>query len=165
MTMPRNKLIQERIELRRWQPWIGSRAGHTFSKSAGRSLSGPSPNAGPMIQVGTFEVVIMRIHLAGVIFKVSSISRVRSEDEHCHYGAAALTRNELALDHFLGFRRARRQIDRSDVFTSSAHNRFHLACQFEPQGFEDCRPLRGHWVGWITNHFAGNMAAPIIQFL
>ena len=51
------------------------------------------------------------------------------------------------------------------VFTSSAHNRFHLACQFEPQGFEDCRPLRGHWVGWITNHFAGNMAAPIIQFL
>ena len=58
-----------------------------------------------------------------------------------------------------------RQIDRSGVFTSSAHNRFHLACQFEPQGFEDCRPLRGHWVGWITNHFAGNMAAPIIQFL
>jgi hypothetical protein len=40
-----------------------------------------------------------------------------------HYGAAALTRNELALNHFLGFRRARRQIDRSDVFTSSAHNR------------------------------------------
>ena len=39
-------------------------------------------------------------------------------------GAAALTRNELALDDFLGFRRARRQIDRSDVFTSSAHNRF-----------------------------------------
>jgi hypothetical protein len=39
----------------------------------------------------------MRIHLAGVIFKTSSISRVRSEDEHCHYGAAALTRNELAL--------------------------------------------------------------------
>src|SRR4029077_20393485 len=86
----------------------------------------------------------MRRHLAGVIFKVSSISRVRSEDEHCHYGAAALTRNELALDHFLGFRRAPRQIDRSDVFTSSAHNRFHLACQFEPQGLEDCRPLRGH---------------------
>ena len=70
----------------------------------------------------------------------------------------------LSITSF-GFRRARRQIDRSDVFTSSAHNRFHLACQFEPQGFEDCRPLRGHWVGWITNHFAGNMAAPIIQFL
>src|SRR5206468_10483408 len=35
----------------------------------------------------------------------------------------------------------RRQIDRIDVFTSSAHNRFHLACQFEPQGFEDRRPL------------------------
>ena len=34
-----------------------------------------------------------------------------------------------------------------------------------PQGFEDCRPLRGHWVGWITNHFAGNMATPITQFL
>ena len=60
---------------------------------------------------------------------------------------------------------ADRPIDRSGVFTSSAHNRFHLACQFEPQGFEDCRPLRGHWVGWITNHFAGNMAAPFIQFL
>jgi len=54
----------------------------------------------------------MRIHLAGIIFKVSRISRVRSEDEHCHHGAAALTRNEFALDHFLGFRRARRQIDR-----------------------------------------------------
>src|SRR4029077_14543689 len=78
----------------------------------------------------------MRIHLAGVIFKVSSISRVRSEDEHCHYGAAALTRNALALDHFLGFRRAGRQIDRSGVFTSSAHNPFHLACQFEPKGLK-----------------------------
>ena len=32
----------------------------------------------------------------------------------------------------------------SSLVTSSAHNRFHLACQFEPQGFEDCRPLRGH---------------------
>src|ERR1700680_3474835 len=21
--------------------------------------------------------------------------------------------------------------------------------QFQPQGFEDCRSLRGHWVGWI----------------
>ena len=73
----------------------------------------------------------------------------------------ATTRNELALDHFLGFRRAWWKIDRSSFFRSCAHNRFHLASQFEPQGFEDCRPLRGHWVGWITNHFAGNMAVPI----
>ena len=86
---------------------------------------------------------------------------VRLSNEYRHQGAAALTRNELALDHFLGFRRARRKIKRSYFFRSSAHNRFRLACQLQPQGFEDCRPLRGHWVGWITNHFAGNMAAPI----
>jgi hypothetical protein len=48
---------------------------------------------------------------------------------------------------------------------SLSKNRFHLASQFEPQGFEDFRPLRRHWVGWITNHFAGNMATPITQFL
>jgi hypothetical protein len=89
----------------------------------------------------------MRIHLAGVIFKVSRISRVRSENEHGHYGAAALTRNELALHHFLGFRGARRKIDRASAFRSFAHSRFHPASQFEPQGFEDRCPLRGHWVG------------------
>jgi hypothetical protein len=38
---------------------------------------------------------------------------LRSEDEHCHRGAAALTRNELAFDDFLGFLRARRQIGQS----------------------------------------------------
>jgi hypothetical protein len=47
-------------------------------------------------------MVIMRIHLASVIFKVSRISRVRSEDGHCHHGAAALTRNELAHAAWLG---------------------------------------------------------------
>src|SRR5271165_5003155 len=79
--------------------------------------------------------------------------------------SAALTRNDLALNHFLSFWRARRRIDWSRLFRSCAKSRFHLARQFQPQGFEDCRPLRGHWVGWITNHFAGNMAAPVIQFL
>jgi hypothetical protein len=61
--------------------------------------------------------------------------------------------------------KARRRIDRSRLFRSCAKSRFHLASQFQPQGFEDCRPLPGHWVGWITNHFAGNMAAAVIQFL
>src|SRR4029077_17518738 len=69
----------------------------------------------------------MRIHLAGVIFKVSSISCVRSEDEHCHYGAAALTRNEIALDHFLGSRRAGRQINGARALMSFAHRLFHPA--------------------------------------
>jgi hypothetical protein len=71
----------------------------------------------------------MRIHLASVIFKVSRISRVRSEGEHCHHGAAALTRNELALDHFLGFRRAPRNINRSSVFRSSTISRIRVAEQ------------------------------------
>jgi hypothetical protein len=35
--------------------WISSRVGHTFSTSARRSRSCPSPNAGPMIQVGTLR--------------------------------------------------------------------------------------------------------------
>ena len=160
MTMPRNKLIQERIELRRWQP-LDRLPRRPHFQHVGRAVYDWSFALCRANDPGRHvEVVIMRIHLAGVIFKVSSISRVRSEDEHCHYGAAALTRNELALDDFLGFRRVRRKINRVSVFRSSAHNRFHLACQFEPQGFEDCRPLRGHRVGWITNHFAGNMAAP-----
>ena len=58
----------------------------------------------------------------------------------------------------LCFRRARRRIDRSrGVFRSCAKSRFHLPTQFQPQGFEDCRSPRGHWVGWITNHFAGDI--------
>jgi hypothetical protein len=28
-----------------------------------------------------------------------------------------------------------------------------------------CVVIGSDWVGWITNYFAGNMAAPIIQFL
>jgi len=66
---------------------------------------------------------------------------------------------------FLGFQRAPRRIDRSRLFRICAKSRFHLASQFQPQGFEDCRPLHGYWIGWITNHFAGDMAAPVIQFL
>jgi hypothetical protein len=60
-------------------------------------------------------------------------------------------------------RRAPRRIDRFRLFRSYAKSRFHLPRQFQSQGLEDCGPLRGHWVRWITNHFAGNMAVPIIR--
>ena len=43
---------------------LGVRFGHTLRMSAGRSLSGPPPRAGPMIQVGTFS----RVH-SGYIFR------------------------------------------------------------------------------------------------
>jgi hypothetical protein len=77
----------------------------------------------------------------------------------------AATRNDVALNHFLGFRKARRGIDQSRLFRSCAKSRFHLPRQFQPQGFEEYRPLPGHWIGWITNHFTRDMAAPVIQFL
>ena len=39
---------------------MGARAGHTFRMSAGRSLGGSPPNAGPMIHVGRFSRVYSR---------------------------------------------------------------------------------------------------------
>ena len=47
-------------------------------------------------------------------------------------------------------RLTRRHTFSTSAWAVYAHNRFHLASQFEPQGFEDCRPLHGHWVGWIS---------------
>jgi hypothetical protein len=43
--------------LKRSRSCIGSRCGHTFRTSAGRSILGPEPNAGPMIQVGTCKLL------------------------------------------------------------------------------------------------------------
>jgi hypothetical protein len=51
--------------------WIRSRVGHTFSMSDGCSMNRPSPNdSGRHV-----EVVMLRVHLAGIIFKAPRISR------------------------------------------------------------------------------------------
>src|SRR5271165_370190 len=163
--MLRDKLIEERIELRRWQSLDRFPCRPHFQYVGWTIYEWPFAHCRANDPGRHVEAVILRIHFARIIFKAPRISCLRSEDEHCHHGAAALTRNDLALNQFLGFRRARRRIDWSRLFRSCAKSRFHLARQFQPQGFEDCRPLRGHWVGWITNHFAGDMAAPVIQFL
>jgi len=55
MTMLRNKLIQERIELRRWQPLDRLPRWPHFQHVGWAVYECPSPNAGPMIQVGTLR--------------------------------------------------------------------------------------------------------------
>src|SRR5271166_1466461 len=67
------------------------------------------------------------------MIKLNSIAGVRAVPLHC---ATALTRNDLALNYFLGFRKARRRGDRSRLFRSCAKSRFHLTRQFQPQRFE-----------------------------
>jgi len=80
----------------------------------------------------------------------------------------AMPRNKL-IEEPIEFRR--RQFGSAPTsatlgfFRSSAKSRFHLASQCQPQGFEDCGPLPGNWIRWITNHFPGDMVAAGIPFL
>ena len=85
--------------------WIGSRAGHTFSTSAGRSMSGPSPNAGPMIQVGTLRWLWGNgsngTKNSAKVFSFvdsSDSSRVKSDRGHHHRGVAPEGTTRTATD-------------------------------------------------------------------
>src|SRR5271165_7007074 len=109
--MPRNKLIEEPIELRRRQSLDRLPRRPHFKRVGWAVYERPFAQCTPNDPGRHVEAVILRVHLAGIIFKAPRISRRRSEDEHCHHAAAALTRNDLALNYFLGFQRARWRID------------------------------------------------------
>ena len=115
---------------------MGARAGHTFRMSAGRSLRGPPPNAGPMAHVSRFSRVYFAIHLAGAVLQAARIGRLRGEDEHRHHGPAAPTGYELAFDQFLGLRWPRRRIRRGRLRRRPGSH-FDPSHQFKSQGFED----------------------------
>jgi hypothetical protein len=63
-----------------------------------------------------------------------------------HHAAGALTRTDLTLNQFPWLLEGA-AADRSvPPLPGLAKSRFHPAGQFQPQGFEDFRPLRSHWV-------------------
>src|SRR6266404_1778097 len=127
MAMPRNKLIEEQIELRRRQPLERLPPRTHFQHLRWAVYEWPFAQCRANDPGRHVKVVILRVHLAGIMFKAPWISRFRSENQHRHHAAAALTRNDLALNHFLGFRKARRR--RSEEHTSELQSLAYLVCR------------------------------------
>ena len=73
-TMPRNKLIEEPIELHRRQPldWLPPRP--HFQHVGWAFYEWPFAQCGANDPGRHVEVVILRVHLAGIIFKAPRIS-------------------------------------------------------------------------------------------
>src|SRR4029077_9669425 len=66
MTMPRNKLIQERIELRRWQPLDRLPRRPHFQHVGWAVYEWPFAQCRANDPGGHVEMVILRVHLAGI---------------------------------------------------------------------------------------------------